>query len=295
MADGSLSRRELLRRSGEAGALLALPVVVARRSAAEAQRPHRRCPAPAGRLRRDRRAAADQRARHVHDHQRLDDAARGAGGDGRGRRALRAPRRADRGDRRAPGRADRRRVGARDARLLGRADPRHRRLRRRRQPRPARPHPEPAGFAKTRSIIPKHSRNVYDAAMRAVGVRVVKVSTVAELEAAFGPRTALSTCWPARGRRERARRQGDRADRQGQERARPRRRRRRDPDRPQRPPAERRRRSSPTAAASACAVRRRPACCSAARTWSRRPGSTARRITAPRAATRSARKKPSGC
>ena len=31
MADGSLSRRELLRRSGEAGALLALPAVAARR------------------------------------------------------------------------------------------------------------------------------------------------------------------------------------------------------------------------------------------------------------------------
>ena len=31
MADGSLSRRELLRRSGEAGALLALPAVGPRR------------------------------------------------------------------------------------------------------------------------------------------------------------------------------------------------------------------------------------------------------------------------
>jgi L-seryl-tRNA(Ser) seleniumtransferase len=40
-------------------------------------------------------------------------------------------------------------------------------------------------------IIPAHSRNVYDAAIRAVGVRVVTVSTVAELEAAIGPRTAL--------------------------------------------------------------------------------------------------------
>jgi uncharacterized pyridoxal phosphate-dependent enzyme len=47
------------------------------------------------------------------------------------------------------------------------------------------------GFARDEVIIPKHSRNVYDAALRAVGVRVVEVSTPAELEAALGPRTAL--------------------------------------------------------------------------------------------------------
>jgi L-seryl-tRNA(Ser) seleniumtransferase len=47
------------------------------------------------------------------------------------------------------------------------------------------------GFAKDEVIIPKHSRNVYDAALRAVGVRVVECSTPAELEAALGPRTAL--------------------------------------------------------------------------------------------------------
>ncbi|PYQ23767.1 MAG: hypothetical protein DMF79_03130, partial [Acidobacteria bacterium] len=35
------------------------------------------------------------------------------------------------------------------------------------------------------------SRNVYDAAVRAVGVRVVEVTTPAELEAALGPRAAL--------------------------------------------------------------------------------------------------------
>ena len=48
-----------------------------------------------------------------------------------------------------------------------------------------------AASRRTRSIIPKHSRNVYDAAVRAVGVRVIEVATVAELEAALGPRTAL--------------------------------------------------------------------------------------------------------
>jgi uncharacterized pyridoxal phosphate-dependent enzyme len=47
------------------------------------------------------------------------------------------------------------------------------------------------GFAKDEVVIPKHSRNVYDAALRAVGVRVVEVNTPAELEAAIGPRTAL--------------------------------------------------------------------------------------------------------
>jgi seryl-tRNA(Sec) selenium transferase len=47
------------------------------------------------------------------------------------------------------------------------------------------------GFAKDEAIIPRHSRNVYDAALRGVGVRVVEVSTPAELDAALGPRTAL--------------------------------------------------------------------------------------------------------
>jgi L-seryl-tRNA(Ser) seleniumtransferase len=52
--------------------------------------------------------------------------------------------------------------------------------------------PDLGGFAKDECIIPRHSRNVYDAAVRAVGVRVVEVSTAEELEAAFGPRTALA-------------------------------------------------------------------------------------------------------
>jgi L-seryl-tRNA(Ser) seleniumtransferase len=51
--------------------------------------------------------------------------------------------------------------------------------------------PDLRGFSRDEAIIPKHSRNVYDAAVRAVGVRVIEVATVAELEAAFGPRTAL--------------------------------------------------------------------------------------------------------
>lgn len=51
--------------------------------------------------------------------------------------------------------------------------------------------PDLRGFPKDEAIIPTHSRNVYDAALRAVGVRVMEVATLAELEAAFGPRTAL--------------------------------------------------------------------------------------------------------
>ena len=51
--------------------------------------------------------------------------------------------------------------------------------------------PNLAGFTRDEVIIPKHSRNVYDAAVRAVGVRVLEVETLAELEAALGPRTAM--------------------------------------------------------------------------------------------------------
>ncbi len=51
--------------------------------------------------------------------------------------------------------------------------------------------PNLTGFAKDEVIIPRHSRNVYDAAVRSVGARVIEVSTVAELEAAIGPRTAM--------------------------------------------------------------------------------------------------------
>jgi uncharacterized pyridoxal phosphate-dependent enzyme len=51
--------------------------------------------------------------------------------------------------------------------------------------------PNLTGFPKDEVIIPKHSRNVYDAAVRAVGVRVIEVRTPEELEAAVGPRTAM--------------------------------------------------------------------------------------------------------
>jgi len=51
--------------------------------------------------------------------------------------------------------------------------------------------PDLRGFPRDEAIIPKHSRNVYDAALKAVGLHILEVETPAELEAAFGPRTAL--------------------------------------------------------------------------------------------------------
>ena len=150
---------------------------------------------PAGRPRHlpvDRRASAHQCARHVHHPQRLHDAARSARGHGRGGPALRAPRRAGGGHRRPPGHPDRRGMGARHVAAARPPSPT--------PPPPAWPAATPTctsasrtstGSPRTKSIIPRHSRNVYDAALRGVGVRVIEVTTPAELEAALGPRTAL--------------------------------------------------------------------------------------------------------
>jgi uncharacterized pyridoxal phosphate-dependent enzyme len=51
--------------------------------------------------------------------------------------------------------------------------------------------PDLRGFAKSEVIIPGHSRNVYDAAIRAVGVTIVEANTPEELELAIGPKTAM--------------------------------------------------------------------------------------------------------
>lgn len=51
--------------------------------------------------------------------------------------------------------------------------------------------PNLAGFAKDEVIIPGESRNVYDAAIRAVGVKIIEVVSKQELENAIGPRTAM--------------------------------------------------------------------------------------------------------
>lgn len=51
--------------------------------------------------------------------------------------------------------------------------------------------PDLSGFAKNEVIIPAYSRNVYDHAVRMVGVKVVEVKDPAQLEAAFTARTAM--------------------------------------------------------------------------------------------------------
>jgi L-seryl-tRNA(Ser) seleniumtransferase len=51
--------------------------------------------------------------------------------------------------------------------------------------------PDLTGFAKDEVIIPKESRNSYDAAVKAVGVRIIEVETADELRLAIGPKTAM--------------------------------------------------------------------------------------------------------
>jgi uncharacterized pyridoxal phosphate-dependent enzyme len=51
--------------------------------------------------------------------------------------------------------------------------------------------PDLRGFPRDECVIPRHSRTVYDASVRAVGLRMIEVETEAQLEAALGPRTAL--------------------------------------------------------------------------------------------------------
>jgi uncharacterized pyridoxal phosphate-dependent enzyme len=51
--------------------------------------------------------------------------------------------------------------------------------------------PNLAGFPKDEVIIPATSRNVYDAAIRAVGVRIIEVDSPSDLQLAIGPRTAM--------------------------------------------------------------------------------------------------------
>ncbi|WP_114748764.1 aminotransferase class V-fold PLP-dependent enzyme [Pleomorphovibrio marinus] len=51
--------------------------------------------------------------------------------------------------------------------------------------------PDLSGLQKTEVIIPRYARNVYDAAIRNIGVTIVEVSTAEELEAAINPKTAM--------------------------------------------------------------------------------------------------------
>ncbi|HUQ95787.1 MAG TPA: hypothetical protein VM120_29180 [Bryobacteraceae bacterium] len=51
--------------------------------------------------------------------------------------------------------------------------------------------PDLSGFAKDEVVIPSHSRNVYDQAIRSVGVRIIEARDAAEYEAALGPKVAM--------------------------------------------------------------------------------------------------------
>ena len=51
--------------------------------------------------------------------------------------------------------------------------------------------PDLTGFDKTEVVIPRYSRNVYDAAVRNIGVTMITVDTIEALEQALGPRTAM--------------------------------------------------------------------------------------------------------
>ena len=51
--------------------------------------------------------------------------------------------------------------------------------------------PDLTGFDKTEVIIPQSSRNVYDHAVRNIGVTIITVNTPEELERAINPRTAM--------------------------------------------------------------------------------------------------------
>ncbi len=51
--------------------------------------------------------------------------------------------------------------------------------------------PNLAGFAKDEVVIPTHSRNQYDQAVRSVGVRIIEAGDAATYEAALGPKVAM--------------------------------------------------------------------------------------------------------
>jgi uncharacterized pyridoxal phosphate-dependent enzyme len=51
--------------------------------------------------------------------------------------------------------------------------------------------PDLTGFTKTEVIVPRYSRNQYDAAIRNAGVNLVTVNTMEELKNAISPRTAM--------------------------------------------------------------------------------------------------------
>jgi uncharacterized pyridoxal phosphate-dependent enzyme len=59
--------------------------------------------------------------------------------------------------------------------------------------------PDLTGLDKTEVIIPRHSRNVYDHSVRNVGITVVEVDSMEELERAINPKTAMIYLISGRG------------------------------------------------------------------------------------------------
>lgn len=58
--------------------------------------------------------------------------------------------------------------------------------------------PDLTGIEKNEVIIPRGSRNVYDHAVRNVGVKIITINTLEELESAINPRTAMIYMMPGR-------------------------------------------------------------------------------------------------
>ena len=101
--------------------------------------------------------------------------------------------------------------------------------------------PHLTGFPRDEVIIPKHSRNVYDAAVRAVGVRVIEGRDAGRARRGSGPAHGDDLrVRRSEGGRERAEPAGDRAAGPGETRPDSRRCRGRDPDDSERAPATRR-------------------------------------------------------
>ena len=51
--------------------------------------------------------------------------------------------------------------------------------------------PDLTGFEKTEVVVPRNSRNVYDHAVRNVGVKMINVESLEEMDRALGPKTAM--------------------------------------------------------------------------------------------------------
>ncbi len=302
----SISRRELIRRGGVLGSLLAVPAPMFAEVPGEAQAPGTSAAAAVG-------SPGLQPGADVYKSIGVRPLVNARGtftiisgstmlpevraAMDAAAQAIRASRRAGGRRRRASGRAHRRRVGPRHERMLRGAHARHRGLRGGRQSGPPRSSPEPERLRERRGHHPDPLAQRLrrgDPRRRRCASSRCRPPRSSRRPSGRAPRS--STSWPARARttarsasrrwpRSRSAKGVPIAGRCGG----------RDPDRAERAPAERRdarrlqRRQVPARAAD-----RRPAA-RAQGPGHARPGSTARRITVSRARSRSARKTPSGC